>query len=81
MARNTLLVIDESPLDLAVVRAIFKQLVHVECFEEARPALARSVGTPAAFALSFWTSAWAGAEPGSRYCSSCKPIRRPPNSR
>lgn len=41
MARDTLLVIDESPLDLTVMRAIFKQLFHVECFEEARPALAR----------------------------------------
>ena len=40
MTRDTLLVIDDSPLDLAILREIFKQLFHVECFEESRPALA-----------------------------------------
>lgn len=40
MTRDTLLVIDDSPLDLAILREIFKQLFHVECFEEARPAIA-----------------------------------------
>lgn len=40
MNRDTLLVIDDSPLDLAILREIFKQLFQVECFEEARPALA-----------------------------------------
>lgn len=39
MIRDTLLVIDDSPLDLAILREIFKQLFHVECFEESRPAL------------------------------------------
>ena len=38
--RDTLLVIDEAPLDLAILREIFKQLFHVECFEETRPAIA-----------------------------------------
>lgn len=41
MIRDTLLVIDESPLDQSVLRAIFKQLFQVECFDESRPALAR----------------------------------------
>ena len=41
MARDTLLVIDESPLDLAILRTIFEKLFHVECFEDACPALAR----------------------------------------
>ena len=41
MARDTLLVLDESPLDLAILRTIFQKLFHVECFEESRPALAR----------------------------------------
>lgn len=40
MNRDTLLVIDDSPLDLAILREIFKQLFQVECFEESRPALA-----------------------------------------
>lgn len=40
MSRDTLLVIDDAPLDLAILREIFKQLFRVECFEEARPALA-----------------------------------------
>ena len=40
MMRDTLLVIDEAPLDLAILREIFKQLFHVECFEEPRPAIA-----------------------------------------
>ena len=39
MNRDTLLVIDDSPLDLAILREIFKSLFHVECFEESRPAL------------------------------------------
>ena len=29
MMRDTLLVIDEAPLDLAILREIFKQLFHV----------------------------------------------------
>lgn len=40
MIRDTLLVIDDSPLDLAILREIFRPLFRVECFEEARPALA-----------------------------------------
>ncbi len=40
MERDTLLVIDDSPLDLAILTEIFKSLFHVECFEESRPALA-----------------------------------------
>ena len=40
MNRDTLLVIDDSPLDLAILNEIFKHLFHVECFEEARPAIA-----------------------------------------
>ena len=40
MIRDTLLVIDDSPLDLAILREIFKQLFEVECFDEARSALA-----------------------------------------
>lgn len=38
--RDTLLVIDDSPLDLTILREIFKPLFRVECFEEARPAIA-----------------------------------------
>ena len=40
MIRDTLLVIDDSPLDLAILREIFRSLFQVECFEESRPALA-----------------------------------------
>lgn len=40
MSRDTLLVIDDSPLDLTIFREIFKHLFHVECFEESRPAIA-----------------------------------------
>lgn len=40
MNRDTLLVIDDSPLDLAILREIFKHLFQVECFEESRPAIA-----------------------------------------
>ena len=40
MIRDTLMVIDDSPLDLAILREIFKQLFHVECFDEARSAMA-----------------------------------------
>lgn len=40
MNRDTLVIIDEFPLDLAILREIFKGLFHVECFEETRPALA-----------------------------------------
>ena len=39
MTRDTLLVIDDSPLDLAILNEIFKHLFQVECFEEARPAM------------------------------------------
>ena len=37
MIRDTLLVIDDSPLDLAILREIFRSLFQVECFEESRP--------------------------------------------
>ena len=40
MSRDTLLVIDDSPLDLTIFREIFMHLFHVECFEESRPAIA-----------------------------------------
>lgn len=40
MTRDTLLVIDDSPLDLAILNEIFKHLFQVACFEEARPAMA-----------------------------------------
>lgn len=40
MTRDTLLVIDDSPLDLAILREIFRPLFQVKCFEESRPALA-----------------------------------------
>lgn len=40
MNRDTLLVIDDSPLDLAILNEIFKHLFQVKCFEEARPAIA-----------------------------------------
>lgn len=40
MSRDTLLVIDDSPLDLAILREIFRPLFQVKCFEESRPALA-----------------------------------------
>lgn len=40
MIRDTLMVIDDSPLDLAILREIFKSLFRVECFEEARAAMA-----------------------------------------
>lgn len=40
MNRDTLVIIDQSPLDLAILREIFKGLFHVECFEETRPAIA-----------------------------------------
>lgn len=40
MTRDTLLVIDDSVLDLAILNEIFKHLFQVECFEEARPAMA-----------------------------------------
>lgn len=39
MTWDTLLVIDDSPLDLAILNEIFKHLFQVECFEEARPAM------------------------------------------
>ena len=39
MIRDTLLVIDDSPLDLAILREIFRSLFQVKCFEESRPAL------------------------------------------
>lgn len=39
MTRDTLLVIDDSVLDLAILNEIFKHLFQVECFEEARPAM------------------------------------------
>lgn len=40
MTRDTLLVIDNFPLDLAILREIFKRLFRVECFDEARAAMA-----------------------------------------
>ena len=40
MNRDMLVIIDEAPLDLAILREIFKGLFHVECFEETRPAIA-----------------------------------------
>lgn len=40
MNRDLLVIIDAAPLDLAILREIFKGLFHVECFEEVRPALA-----------------------------------------
>lgn len=40
MTRDTLLVIDDSLLDLAILNEIFKHLFEVQCFEEARPAMA-----------------------------------------
>ena len=40
MTRDTLLVIDDSPLDLAILNEIFKHLFQVVCFEESRPAMA-----------------------------------------
>lgn len=40
MTRDTLVVIDDSPLDLAILREIFRPLFQVKCFEESRPALA-----------------------------------------
>ncbi|WP_122789687.1 response regulator [Intestinibacillus sp. Marseille-P6563] len=39
MTRDTLLIIDDSELDLAILNEIFKGLFHVECFQEATQAL------------------------------------------
>ncbi|MDR3765472.1 MAG: response regulator [Butyricicoccus sp.] len=39
MTRDTLLIIDDSELDLAILNEIFKGLFHVECFQEAAPAI------------------------------------------
>lgn len=40
MYRDTLLIIDDSPIDLAILNEVFKPLFQVVCFEEARPAIA-----------------------------------------
>lgn len=40
MYRDTLLIIDDSPIDLAILNEVFKPLFQVACFEEARPAIA-----------------------------------------
>ena len=39
MIRDTLLIIDDSELDLAILNEIFKGLFRVECFREANPAV------------------------------------------
>lgn len=40
MNRDTLLIIDDSPMDLAILNEVFKPLFQVVCFEEACPAIA-----------------------------------------
>lgn len=40
MNRDMLVIMDEAPLDLAILREIFKGLFHIECFDESRPAIA-----------------------------------------
>ena len=39
MIRDTLIIIDDSELDLAILNEIFKGLFQVECFSEARRGL------------------------------------------
>ena len=74
MIRDTLLIIDDSELDLAILNEIFKNLFCVTCTSDARQGL---TFLRHKFAPSCWTSVWSGVGPVLRYFINSRPTRQP----
>lgn len=80
MSRDTLLVIDDSPLDLTIFREIFKRLFHVECFEESRPAIAYIHRNSERICAVLLDICLGRRGAGFQVLQQLRPLRRPPPS-